>query len=101
MYKVYRTSIFDNKLAHFPEDFKQHIDNFERQLVHNPYVGKPLGVKWFREKKLGKFRMYYLIYDDLRAVYMITLSEKKDQQRAINTIRLFLKQYREDIENLI
>ncbi len=47
------------------------------------------------------YRMYYLIYEDLQAVYIITLSGKKDQQNAINTIRLFLEQYRVEIEEKV
>ncbi|MFH1593002.1 MAG: hypothetical protein ABIB47_06580 [Candidatus Woesearchaeota archaeon] len=100
-YAVYRTPIFDKKLEDFSEEFKKQIDSFENQLVEYPYVGKPLGVRWFREKKLGKYRMYYLIYDDLKAVYIITLSAKKDQQKIINTIRHFLDKYRKEIERIV
>ena len=100
-YIVYRTPIFNKKLEDFSDDFVTQIKGFEGQLVENPYVGKPLGFRWFREKKLGKYRIYYLIYEDLRAVYIITLSAKKDQQKIINTIKLFLDNYREEIENLI
>ncbi|MBS3157323.1 hypothetical protein J4442_04110 [Candidatus Woesearchaeota archaeon] len=99
-YKVYRTLIFDKKLEDFSEEFKKQIDGFETQLSKIPYVGKPLGVRWFREKKLGKYRMYYLIYEDLMAVYIITLSTKKNQQKIINTIRHFLDNYRKEIEKL-
>ena len=100
-FAVYRTSIFSKKIEDFPDGFKKQIDEFEDQLEDNPYVGKPLGVRWFREKKLGKYRMYYLIYEDLKAVYIITLSEKKDQQKTINTTRYFLTAYREEIEKRI
>lgn len=99
-YAVYRTPIFNQKIEDFSESFKEMIDGFEEQLTTSPYVGKPLGFRWFREKKLGKYRMYYLIYEDLKAVYIITLSDKKDQQKIINTIKLFLDRYREEIENL-
>ncbi len=100
-YVVYRTQLFDKKLEDFSKDFIDCINKFEDQLVINPNVGKPLGVKWFREKKLGKYRMYYLIYEDLKAVYIVTLSSKKDQQKTINTIKHFLDVYRKEIENLI
>ena len=39
-------------------------------------------------------------YDNLSAVYIITLSGKKDQQKVINTINYFLEKYREDIKEL-
>ena len=100
-YIVFRTPVFDRKLDDFSEDFNRQVDKFEDQLENNPYVGKPLGTKWFREKKIGKYRMYYLIYEDLKATYIITLSGKKDQQKTINTIRHFLDKYKKEIENLI
>jgi len=100
-YAVFRTPIFDEKVSNFSADFNRQIEKIEDQLEINPYVGKPLGTKWFREKKISEYRVYYLIYEDLKAVYMITLSGKKDQQRTINTIRLFLNKYREEIEKLV
>ena len=100
-YAVYRTEVFSRKLSPFSEEFRKQIDKIEEQLKQNPYVGKPLGVHWFREKKLDVFRMYYLIYEDLQAVYMITLTGKKDQQKVINTIRFFLEQYRVEIEEKV
>ena len=100
-YAVYRTPIFNDKLKGFSDNFKKQIDRLENQLSENPYVGKPLGVKWFREKKIEKYRMYYLIYEDLHAVYIITLSGKKDQQKTINTIWHFLDKYKKEIEDII
>jgi len=100
-YAVYRTTVFSKKRDVFSNDFKNQIDHIEGQLKENPYVGKPLGVRWFREKKLDVFRMYYLIYEDLQAVYIITLSGKKDQQKVINTIRILLEQYRSEIEEKV
>lgn len=99
-YAVFRTPIFDKKVGDFPVDFNKQVEKIEDQLEINPYVGKPLGTKWFREKKVDVYRIYYLIYEDLKAVYLITLSGKKDQQRTINTIRHFLDKYREEIERL-
>ena len=64
-------------------------------------MGRALESDYFREKKIGKFRIYYLIYKECIIVYMVTISEKKDQQRTINTIRLFLDKYREDVEEWI
>ncbi len=100
-YEVHRTHLFDKKLEDFNEAFKERIDEFETQLSINPYVGKPLGCRWFREKKADNHRMYYLIYEDLKAVYIITLSSKKDQQKIINTIKHFINEYRKEIEELI
>ena len=100
-YSIYHSSTFDIKLEQFPKDFKEWLDKIEDQLIENPYVGDHIRVPWFREKKKGKFRIYYLIYDEIKAVYLIGISEKKDQQRVINTIWLLIDYYREEIRNLI
>lgn len=99
-FSVYHSQTFDDKLESFPSVFKYWVDKIEEQLTKNPYVGDPIRVPWFREKKKDKYRIYYLIYDDLHAVYLVAISEKKDQQRVINTIWLLLDHFQEEIRNL-
>jgi len=99
-YKVYHSARFEEELVKFDQDFHDKLDKIEDQLVENPYVGDPLNVKWFREKRIGGFRVYYLIYDDLESVFMVGISGKKDQQKVINTIRLLFDYFREELENL-
>ncbi len=99
-YKVFHSSRFDRELAKFDLGFQKRVDKIEDQLVKNPYVGDPLNVKWFREKKIEKYRIYYIIYEDLESVFMVAISEKKDQQKVINTIRLLFDFLRDEIEGL-
>ncbi len=63
-YKIMQTEIFERIYNSLPEVEKQRINGIKEQLRINPYVGKPLGYKFFREKKLDGFRIYYLIYED-------------------------------------
>tara|TARA_Y100000034_G_C6584094_1_gene253471 strand:- start:28 stop:357 length:330 start_codon:yes stop_codon:yes gene_type:complete len=100
-YKIYHSSKFDTKLASFDHEFQKKVDKIEDQLVGNPYLGNPLNVKWFREKRISKYRIYYVIYDDLKAVFMVAISEKKDQQKIINTIKLLFDFFRKEVESLI
>ncbi len=100
-YKVYHSERFDKELSKFDKSFQNRVDKIEDILVENPYTGSPLSVEWFREKRYGKYRIYYIIYDDLEAVFMVAISEKKDQQKVINTIRLLLDFFREEIKNLV
>ncbi len=100
LFKVYRSEPFDEQVEKMPSDFRIWIEKIETQLMQNPHAGKPLGFRWFREKKYGKFRVYYLVYENLEAVYMIALSDKKEQQKTINTIRLFLSSYKSQIEEI-
>ncbi len=100
-YKIYHSSLFDEKIGNFDAEFARRVDKIEDQLIENPYQGDPLNVKWFREKRIDEKRVYFIIYEDLDAVFMVAVSGKKDQQRVINTVRLLLDSFRNEIENLI
>lgn len=100
-YGVYQSARFDEELVKYEKDFQERVDKIEDQLMENPYTGDPLGVRWFREKRYKKYRIYFIIYDDLEAVFMVAISEKKDQQKVINTVRLLFDFFRKEIENLI
>ncbi len=88
-YKVYRSLAFQEEISKYDKLFQDRIDKIEDKLIYNPEYGNPLGTKWFREARFENYRVYYLIYDDLQAVYMVAISGKKDQQKTINTIRIF------------
>ncbi len=100
-FEIYHSKTFDEKLEGMSKDFKLWLDKIEDQLVNNPYVGDPLRVRWFREKKKNGFRIYYLIYEDIKTVYLVNISGKKDQQVIINTIWLLIDNFKEEIMNLV
>jgi len=100
-FKIFHSARFDRELAKFDLHFQKQVDKIEDQIVENPYVGDPLNVKWFREKKIGKYRIYFIIYEDLESVFMVAISEKKDQQKVINTMRLLFDFLRDEIEDLL
>jgi len=100
-FAIFHSKTFDDELGKYSDEFKDWVDKMEDQLVENPFVGDHIRVPWFREKKRDKFRIYYLIYEDLNAVYMVGISGKKDQQRVINTIWLLLNSFKEEIRNLV
>ncbi len=100
-YRIFHAQTFDKELRKFPKDFSVWVNNIETQLIVNPYVGDPIRVPWLREKKYGKYRIYYLIYDDLQCVYLVGISGKKNQQRIINTIWFLLDHYKEQISILL
>lgn len=101
MYKIFHSKTFDNKISKLSKEFSEWLDKIENQLVENPYVGDPIRVKWLREKKRDKFRVYYLIYEESKSVYMVAISEKKDQQKVINGIFLLLDQFKDEIEGML
>ena len=96
-FKIYTTEEFDKGFSKLDPDLQKQIGNEIDQLENNPYVGKPLGYRFFREKKVKNYRVYYLIYEDYLVVFVITLSTKKDQQKAIDSIKYLIPFYREEI----
>lgn len=100
-FKIFHSNRFDKELEKFDVEFKNWLDKIEDQLVENPYAGDLINYKWFREKKHGKYRVYFLVYDDLQSVFMVAISGKKDQQKVINSIKLLLELFNEEIRNLV
>lgn len=100
-YKVYRSNSFQKEVIKHDKFFQDRINKIEDKLMFNSEYGTPLGTKWFRESRFENYRIYYLIYEDLDAIYMVAVSDKKTQQKTINTIKLFLEFFREEIEKLI
>lgn len=96
-FKVFRSKNFHNELLKLDNAIQMRVDKIEEKISENPYYGNPLGYKWFRETRYEKYRFYYIIYNDLKSVYMVAVSDKKDQQRVINTIKLFFDLFREEI----
>lgn len=99
MFKVFKTKEFEKRFSKLDKSLQIMIGNEIDQLEVNPYVGKSLGYKWFREKKVKNQRFYYLIYQEYVIVFVITLSNKKDQQKTINAIKELIPSYREEIKN--
>ena len=44
---------------------------------------------------MGKYRLYFLIYEDIDTVLLVTISDKKAQQDAIDKIKRELDTYKE------
>lgn len=100
-YAFYHSGRFDKELSRFDQVFQNHVDKIEEQLKANPFLGKPLDAKWFREKKHGKFRIYFVVYKEFFSVFMVAISEKKDQQKVINTVRLMFGVLKEELKKMV
>ena len=98
MYNIYTTEEFNKKFSKLDKSIRTQIDKEIEKLQDNPHTGKPLGYKFFREKKIKNYRFYYLIYEEHVVVFLITISDKKDQQKAIDTIKNLIPYYREEIK---
>ncbi len=98
MVRVVSTKEFDTLERLMPTDYQEQIKNIIKQLKETWQVGKPLGYPFFREKKLGKYRVYFLIYEDIDTVLLVTISDKKAQQETIDKIKQELNIYKDLIK---
>ena len=93
MPRVLSTKEFDTWEKLLPKEYQEQIKRIIRQLKETHDVGKPLGYPFFREKKIGKYRIYFLVYEDVDTVLLITISDKKTQQDTIDKIKENLDYY--------
>ncbi len=101
MYKVIGTETYLNEIKNWEKTDSIAASKLPLQLSENPHAGKPLGYSFFREKKVGEKRVYYLVYDELSLVLLIATSGKKDQQQTINHIKDRLGEFKRIAEEII
>ena len=101
MYQSYTPASFHKKFSKLSYQEQTRIEIIYKQLRENPYVGDQLRYKFLREKRLDEKRIYYLVYDDLNAVLIVGISDKKTQKETINQIVNFFDDYRLYIEKLL
>lgn len=95
MYTIYKLPIFDSIARKLLSRKEQSIlAAFIEKLRVNPFIGKPLGFTFLREKKIGGKRVYFLIYQDICIVLLASASDKKAQQKEIKGLKERFTQYK-------
>ena len=93
-YRVFKTREFDSDFEGLEKSEKGRVRKFLVQLAEKGGdVGKPLSVPFFREKKFGGKRLYFLVYENVFVILAVAMSNKKAQQATINVILAKLAQY--------
>ena len=69
-YKIYTTEEFDKDFKKLDNSIQLQIEAELEQVQNNPFVGKPLGYPFFREKKVRNYRIFYLIYEAYVVVFI-------------------------------
>jgi len=86
--RIFETADFTKLFLSLNRKEQEWIIKVSKQLKSNLEVGKPLGFIWFREKKLGNKRLYYLLNFETKCVLFISFGNKKEQQKIIdNTLK--------------
>jgi mRNA-degrading endonuclease RelE of RelBE toxin-antitoxin system len=97
-FRIFITESFEKEFAKLSKQEQKRIEKAKEQLKLNPFVGKPLGYTFFREKKIGNKRLYYLIYEEKVIVLLVAYGGKKNQQAIINAIKASFQEFKEEIE---
>ena len=102
MFKVFRTAGFEkliNKLLTKEEQIR--VNKIEDEIAELGFTGDPLRLKFLREKRISGKRVYFLVYEDLKAVLMVSVSNKKMQQATIDKIKELLPEFRRLMEKMV
>jgi len=101
IYSVYTTERFNREISKFSQEEQKRMQKIFLQIKENPYVGDQLQIKILREKRLKEKRIYYLVFDDLRAVLVVAISDKKAQQKTIDYIMTYINEYKIYLHKLL
>ena len=97
MNHIYETEEFSKVLSATEKQEHLWIEKMKDQLEENLNVGKPLRYDWFREKKFGDKRLFYLINESTHKAILIAFGTKKEQQRIIEHILVNKERYLKQI----
>jgi len=100
-FRVFRSNHYKIKLLELDRSGQNRVMKFEQSLKEQPLSGKPLGYKFFREKKFGGKRILFLVYESSKCVFLTTITAKKTQQREIDLIKENLDVYRDELKNIL
>lgn len=98
MNSVYETDVFTKVYVSSEKSEQLWIDKIKDNLAENLDVGKPLRYYWFREKKLGNKRLFYIINTKSSKVLIVAFGDKKEQQKIIDHVITNKERYLKFIE---
>ena len=101
MFRVFRSDWYSKKLEKLDKSEQEIVSTFEQRLKTDPYTGKPLGYVFFREKKFNGKRILFIVYDNHKCVFLITITDKKAQRKEIELIKANLDVYKEKLDNIV
>lgn len=95
MYKIYEIGNFEKDLNKLLDKLElEEYEIFKEELKKGKILGKPLGYDFFREKKIGGKRIYFLVYKEITLILFIKSSKKKYQQETIDEIKFLLPEFK-------
>ncbi len=101
MFRVFRSLHYKKKLLKLDKSEQNKVIKFEQDLKEQPFSGKPLGYKFFREKRFNGKRVLFLVYENHKCVFLVTITNKKAQQYEIDLIKANLDVYKNELEDIL
>jgi len=101
MFRIIESNVFRKRRKRLTTKDQTALKKIIYTLKFGKLIGKPLNYKFFREIKIRKKRIYFLVYDDLKAILLVSISDKKTQQHTINEIRSMIPEYKIYIYKII
>ena len=97
MFRIFKPATFDKDFNKLDNSEQKRVDKILNQLLERGgEVGKPLsGLSFFKEKKFDGKRLYFLVYENLQAILVLAVNDKKAQQTTINLILRDFAQYQQ------
>ena len=90
IFKVFRTQEFERKMIKLlTKEQQKRVDKIEDEISQKGFTGDSLGFRFLREKRVENKRVYFLVYEDLKSVLMVSVSDKKAQQETIDKIKIY------------
>jgi len=100
-FRVIQFETFKKKFSKLTPEEQEMILSFAKKLKENPFLGKPLGTAFLREKKFDGKRAYFVVYEKEQYILMVRISDKKDQQKEIEEVKRNQDVYRYAIQALV
>jgi len=102
-FHLFKTIQFEKRFDQLDHGEQTQLQNLLDQLViQGDIIGKPLaGKPFFREKKFGGKRVYYLFYREFQTIFVVGLGNKKQQQETIGQVLAELPLYRQSVIELL
>jgi len=101
IFRVFRSQHYKEKLFKLDKSEQNKVIKFEQSLKEQPFSGKPLGYRFFREKKFNGKRALFLVYGEHKCVFLVTITDKKAQQHEIDLIKANLDVYKNELEEIL
>lgn len=100
MFRVIGTDTYLDEISGWDKPEREAAGKIPDKLAQNPFIGKPLGYPFLRERRIKEKRVYYLVYEDLNLVLLVATSDKKNQQATIDHVKGHLNEFKKIAEEI-